>query len=449
MPDVSGRARFNRVGVVLSALVLAVVLVATLTPAPASTPTPDFWCIACGEIGPLDVLNNIVMFVPLGLAFALASGRRWWSVLACVVVTMFVEAMQFRIVTGRDSSLSDLVANSLGGLIGVQVAARGALLVKPRGRAASVLAVSAAALFALITTLTSTGFRPASIPRSLWVQWTPERASFEPFSGQLLDFKLDSIDLPRRFYPPTSLGVDRILRGPRWEASVVIGTEGLKPQRSVIARIAEEFTVLLSVEQSGWNLVCEEKTRSGDFGFRSPKLAVRDVLMSSAENASERVRFTCARADGSLAVSAGDRTEELRLSPSLGWLLVYPFNGPAPSGYVWFSVVWLIALAFPAGYWIRCVVDDDTTGRSRSAARRARSVAIGAIAIAFGVGLVLAPLLAGTAPAAWWEWVSAVLGVAAGALAGSVSGRLAAVWESRLLIPRRSAAVAPASDTPR
>lgn len=444
MPDVSSRGRFNRVGVVLSALVLTVVLVATLTPVAASTPTTDFWCIACGDMGGLDVLNNIVMFVPLGLAFALASGRRWWSLFACVAVTTFVESMQFRIVAGRDSSFSDLLANSLGGLIGVEAAVRSALLVRPRGRAASVLANAGAVFFALITTLTSVGLRPASIPRSLWVQWTPERASFEPFTGQLLDFKLDSVDLPRRFYPPTSLGVDRILRGREWHASVIIGTDGLKPRRSVIARIAEEFTVLLSLEQSGSDLVCQEKTRSGDFRFRSPKVAVRDVLVGSPENTSASVRFTCARGDGSLAVTAGDRQEVVRLSPSLGWLLVFPLSSPAPSGYAWLSAVWLIALAFPAGYWIRSVAND-ATARTATGARRAQYVAIGALAIAFVIGLFVAPWLAGTAPAAWWEWVSA----AVGAVAGSVSARLVAVWETRFALQRRSAAVTPVSDTPR
>jgi hypothetical protein len=444
MSDVSGRTRFNRVGVVLSALMLTVVLAATLTPAPAWTSTPDFWCIACGEMGGLDVLNNIVVFVPLGLAFALASGRRWWSVLACVMVTTFVESMQFRIVTGRDSSLSDLLANSLGGLIGVDVALRRMLLVRPRGRAASWLVIAGAALFALITALTSVGLRPASIPRSLWVQWTPERASFEPFTGHLLDFKLDSIDLPRQFYPPTSLGVDRLLRGPEWHATVEIGTQGLRPQRSVIARIAEEFTVLLSLEQSGSDLVCQEKTRSGDFRFRSPRIAVRDVVTASTATMGERLRFTCARTDGSIAVTAGDRQEVVRLSPSLGWLMVFPLSSPAPSGYVWLSVVWLMALAFPAGYWIRCIANDDTD-TTAAGPRRARYVAIAALAVAFGVGLFVAPWLAGTATAAWWEWASAL----GGAIAGWVSARLVAVWETRLPVQRRSAVATPVSDTPR
>src|SRR5689334_6156548 len=101
----------SRAGIVLSALVLLVIFVATLTPS-GDTSTANFLCIACGEYGGLDVLNNIIMFLPVGFAFALASGHRWRSVLACIVVTTFIESMQVRIVAGRDSSLSDLLANS-------------------------------------------------------------------------------------------------------------------------------------------------------------------------------------------------------------------------------------------------------------------------------------------------------------------------------------------------
>jgi len=124
--------RTRRTGIVLSVFVLLVVFLATLTPS-TDTSSAGFWCIACGEFGGLDVLNNIVLFLPLGFAFALASGHRWRSVLACVVVTTFIESMQVRIVPGRDSSLSDLLANSLGGLLGVELALRRALLVRPRG----------------------------------------------------------------------------------------------------------------------------------------------------------------------------------------------------------------------------------------------------------------------------------------------------------------------------
>jgi hypothetical protein len=442
---VNERRRWNRFGVILSALVLTIVLAATLTPASASTPTADFWCVACGEFGGLDVLNNIVLFLPLGAAFALAADRRWRSILACVAVTVFIESMQIRVIPGRDASLSDILANSLGGAIGVELALRRAVLLRPRGRAAQLLALAGAAGFALVMMLSSLGFRPASIPRSLWVQWTPDRASFEPFTGRLLDFDLDGIDLPARFFPPVSLGVDRVLRGPTWHATVQIGTENLKPRRSVIARIAEEFTVLVSIEQYGWDLACQQKTLSGDFRFRSPKIAIRGALSRAVEEMPARVQFTCSRQYDALVASTDDRREVLRLSPSLGWLFVTPLNITVPSQYVLVSVLWLIALAFPAGYWIGFVGKDSAeAGADGGRTHRARLLAMGAFGVALVAGFLIVPWLAGTAPGAWWEWASAV----AGALVGSAGARVSLLWRARFGMPSPAATVTPVSDSP-
>jgi len=429
----------RRTGIVLSALVLMVVFLATLTPS-NGTSSSDFLCIACGEFGGLDVLNNIVLFLPLGFAFALASGHRWRSVLACVAVTTFIEAMQVRVVPGRDSSLSDLLANSLGGLVGVELAVRRALFLRPRGRAAVILATAGAAAFALVTTLTSLGLRPAAVPWSLWVQWTPDRESFEPFTGKLLDFKLDTFDLPRGYFPPKSLGLDRRLAKPGWHATVTLETAGIQWRRSVIARIAEEYTVLVSIEQHRWALSCEEKTRSADFRFRSPQVALPDVLTPGITPS--RVRFTCAREDNSLVAGTDDRQAVLRLSPSLGWRLLDPFTLELPR-YLWLGAFWLMALAFPAGYWIGCCAQEQTDGTAtRGDSTRGPSVALGALAIAFLIGLLIVPMLAGTAPAAWWEWASA----AVGALAGSGMAWLWKARKARLPVRRGGASVTAVSD---
>ena len=414
----------------LSVVILAVVLVATLTPAPPVTETPPFWCVACGESGGLDVLNNVVMFVPLGFAFALATDRRWRSVLACVAVTAFVESMQVRIVTGRDASLSDLLANSLGGVIGVELAMRRDFLLRPRPRAASRLVAVGGALFGMVTALTSLGLLPAAVPRSLWVQWTPDRASFDPFTGQLVDFTLDGIDLPRRFYPPKSLGVDSVLRGRSWRATATVITTNLKPGRAVIARIAEEFTVLVSVEQAGWDLACQQKTRSGDFRFRSPKIALRDALLPSGEASGMPLRLTCARAGSSFVSAADGRQEALRLSPSLGWMLVFPLNAAIRPSLTWIGAIWLMVLAFPAGYWTGFTRGGEVGGNPRVSGAGTH-IALLSILLALLLGLVVVPLLAGTAPGAWWEWMGAAAGLAAGALTARALTRWSRFFRDR------------------
>jgi VanZ like family len=406
----------RRVGWALSVVVLAVVLVATLTPSPGTPITASFWCIACGEFGALDVAANIVMFVPLGLAFSLATGRRWPSVIACVVTTLLIEGLQVRVIIGRDASINDLLANSLGGWLGTELAFRGRALVRPTPVAAGRLGMAWAAFFALICGLASAGLRPASIPRSLWVQWLPARSSFEPFTGRLRAFDINGIDLPLGF-PSASLGLDRVLAGTRWRATATVSTTGLQPTRSVIARVAEEFTVLVSVEQDGWNLVCYEKTAASDFKFRSPKVALRDAFRS-ATGAPGGTALTCARSDGVLIADANGRVERLRLSPSLGWLMLFPFDVALTTRDAWSGVLWLFALVLPAGYWYAL-----SLGRG-SARRRAAAAIVGGTIAALALGLAVFPALAGVALATPWEWAGTLGGLIAGAATAHIVARM-------------------------
>ena len=63
---------------------------------------------------------NVAMFVPIGLFFLLLFGRRrWWiAVLLGVALTITIETVQLSL-PDRVSDPRDLVANSVGALIGV------------------------------------------------------------------------------------------------------------------------------------------------------------------------------------------------------------------------------------------------------------------------------------------------------------------------------------------
>ena len=215
---------------VAAAIMAALILIATLTPSPGTPTTPNIWCIACDELGALDVVANTVMFLPLGLTLALATGRRWATVVACAVLTLAIELLQVRVVIGRDASVSDLMANTLGGWIGAELALAGLHLLRPSDAVASRLTVAAAVLFALVCTLTSAGLRPAVVPPPLWIQLTPPRASFAPFSGRVLEFDVNGLPLNTRF-PPGTRELERVLRGAEWRATVAIGTDGLEARQ--------------------------------------------------------------------------------------------------------------------------------------------------------------------------------------------------------------------------
>ena len=75
----------------------------------------DYWTLQFGA--------NVLMFVPVGLFFLLLLGRRrWWlAVLVGVILTSAIEFTQ-QYLPGRVSDPRDVLANSVGALIGVLIA---------------------------------------------------------------------------------------------------------------------------------------------------------------------------------------------------------------------------------------------------------------------------------------------------------------------------------------
>src|SRR2546430_5704779 len=110
MPLPPARTRF------LAAALLPI-LVATLWPVPGHEPEGFISCIACGEHATSDVLLNIILFVPLGAAVALHVRSLSRCALSAALLSATIELAQLYI-PGRDSSLGDVLSNTLGGTLG-------------------------------------------------------------------------------------------------------------------------------------------------------------------------------------------------------------------------------------------------------------------------------------------------------------------------------------------
>lgn len=121
------------VGVLLAFLVIVALI--TLTPGP---PDPDGqrelvrWLAQAHRGGfPLwityDLIEfsaNVVMFLPLGLfaALALPSGRRWLAMPIGMLLSVGIESAQAAGLPGRFASVSDVVANTSGAILGYLLA---------------------------------------------------------------------------------------------------------------------------------------------------------------------------------------------------------------------------------------------------------------------------------------------------------------------------------------
>jgi hypothetical protein len=412
------------------------VLWLTLTPAYGPTVDLDFWCLACGDLGGVDVVANIVLFIPLGFAFALALNRRWWPLATCVTTTVLIELLQIRVVPGRDASLSDILANSLGALVGVELAVRRRIMLWPTPAEARRLIVAWAVSFTLLGAATSWGLEQAFVPRSLWVQWMPLRAGYQRFTGKLLAFDINGVDLSARF-PSPKLNIDKRLMSDSWRATATVDRDGIQARPSVVARISEEVTQPFALEQRFWDLTCLQKTKSAELRFRSPRVALHDAFKASSGARPDIVRLICARENRALtaAIQAGNESREqvIPMSPSVAWTLFSPFDIPLSARTRWIGILWLMALILPAGYWASGAMRD--TGHAR---QRTMATVFGAVGASAALGLLVLPSLAATAPAEWWEWAAALGALVLGSILSRFVHRPTARARSRVAAVGRS-----------
>jgi glycopeptide antibiotics resistance protein len=72
----------------------------------------------------LEFSANIAMFVPLGFLLTLLLPQRvWWLALViCPALSVGIETIQLQVLTERFATISDVVANSTGGIVGSIVA---------------------------------------------------------------------------------------------------------------------------------------------------------------------------------------------------------------------------------------------------------------------------------------------------------------------------------------
>src|SRR5918998_1555401 len=105
----------RQVGRFLSLAGFLFIAATTLVPLPqqsaASQITP-LWCLVCGDYGGVDVINNILLFIPFAFGLRLLGLRSQLVVAAGALLSLGIELLQWWVIPGRDASLSDLLTNT-------------------------------------------------------------------------------------------------------------------------------------------------------------------------------------------------------------------------------------------------------------------------------------------------------------------------------------------------
>jgi len=381
---------------------LIAVAVLTLTPTEGAAEI-SFWCLKCGDRPAVDLLLNILLFVPLGAALGLYGTRFRSAAFFALACTCLIEALQFFAVPGRYASARDIMANFSGALVGYALARHWQILVVPNHRAARILATMSAILWLGTQAFTAWALGIWPPPEPWWAQLRPAHDDYPAvFTDQIVGVSVGSIQI-RHNDELSSDDADAIreqllsgapfrvvvsdVESARGEAPIAIISAG--PVYDVAWWAQDERDAVLSVTVRGTLL-----------GLRTPSIRLADVFpIARGDTVALAGSYSHGWYELQAESKSGVRHRALSASPSWGWAFLLPFPlWTFASTVFWLTGLYLAAVWCVLGYW---------NGRSVGAGNVSVAVCRMAIGILLGLGLV--PILFGLPIAHWSEWVAVMV----------------------------------------
>jgi hypothetical protein len=386
-------------GVLIAGVLLAVG--ATTFPDPTAILIDDRpLCLLCGDLAGTDLALNLLLFVPIGIGVALLGGRARHAVALGAILSLGIESLQLDLILGRDASIRDLLANAAGAGFGAFFTARAPAILRPGAVLARRLAIASALAVLAALAVGAWAVRPDLPYRIYWVQWTPVRLGYDAFRGTLMRLQFagslvsggESLDPVRR---------PEIYAGgiPTSDALVIPGspTRGM----ALIGRLVTAQAEAVMLGRHGNDLVYRFSIAGRHLGLRPPVYVLPSAFVARD---SQPVTIHGSVREGRVLLRAcqsrsGCLTRHIPLSASRAWSLVAPMDLTSVPLVGLLSILFLVVLFLPLGYWI--------SWWGRSGALLAPAVAAAALAgLPIALALPVAPLL---------DWLAAALGLGTGA----------------------------------
>jgi len=376
------------------ALALGMIAAATLVPMSPGMPGDaiPFWCLGCGDYALADAVANVVLFVPLGWALA-RTGVRSSSGLAVVLTTTIgVESLQYAVIAGRVASVADILANTLGGLIGLLLPYLHRWVVDT-GRRAVCAAIVYGSL--LIACLGAGGATQAILsPRTLyWTRGKADGSRYVPFTGALREVLVDGAPITLEQWRDVPPG-----KGGDIEVALTSGRPDTGLAHVVIAWMPNGRGWLW-LEQRNRDLHIHLASGSDHARLQGHSLWLRRVMPAVAGDP-VTVRLVVRRFGYRIVLvsTAGDVVREARITPGDGWRLFAPGEREWSPWAGVLTAGWMAVLLAPLGYL--------------ASVRSGRAVAV--VAVGASISLVLLSLGSGGTWLGLPGWCGAVIGFLVG-----------------------------------
>jgi hypothetical protein len=389
--------------------VLALACIAFLTLRSLGGPLPSgfHWCVFCGQTGVADFIDNVLLFVPLGLGLRLAGLRRRYALAFVVALTASIETAQYWVISGRDSALGDLLANSLGGMLGIAVIDARHALGRPAPNIARWLALTASLVLCAGAAVIQWIARPSLPPPPYWSQVATRLPQYVPFGGTVLNATYNGNALHDGPLPDSLSATIRatLLDGSNQVATTIVPIsqpkgDDVSPIVSVYDRLHNEILIVGCIDSA---LAMRVRTRAADLKLHGPTAVVGGGCAPAGDTIHVAAQLLPRGGGVRLAATHATWTAVTTRHADLstGWHLLVPDLGryAAPLAGV-FTMLWMLVLYFPVGYW---------------SVRARRPIFVLTVSLFALLGpLALIPILAGAAASTPRVWIFSFAGLVLG-----------------------------------
>ncbi|MEQ1692783.1 MAG: VanZ family protein [Gemmatimonas sp.] len=339
---------------------IALIVIATLLPTNGVTGSTSLWCMVCGPRWLADVISNVALFVPLGVALSLVGLRLRRALVVSASLSITIELLQsVGLPPGRSPAFADWAMNCLGALLGALLVTQRAVLVNPAPRAARRLLAGWTMVALAVLLASDWALSPATASVGATSTVTPSPLPFTPgygwYAARSDSASVNGVALPHAGTGPIMALAERT---DTVTASVTVSgrdsRDGVVP--IVFVHAARDTFAYLLLGQRGNSAIVGTALNATRVGLASPDLALPSVFEPEARARGAPVRLTAIVTHDALSLTAQEagrdaQTATLTLSPLLGWTLVQSSVRVGSAFAPFMTGLWMLAWAAPWVFW--------------------------------------------------------------------------------------------------